>query len=239
MPSMGSRLAVRCSKTHGGSGRRSPEMIRASSRSSCRLSRTRRSTCSDCTSLTSAARHASRATNFGDAVSPVTDDYEGLDRELDDRCEEDALLTIVLVVEVKATTARGQGSNGCTRRDQVACLDQHAAHQVALAADRFVDERVGGAEPPAHRPPPSLNATTSATLRRGCDTATRLSGLPTAATAKSDLGEPRRTSAQQADQTFSDPATVSLRSASWPIGSYKGLSSRTHHNPAVTRSVQR
>ena len=48
-----------------------------------------------------------------------------------------------------------------------------------------------------------------------------------------------RNSRQQADQTFSDPATVSLRSASWPIGSCEGLSSRTHHNAAVTRSVQR
>lgn len=44
---------------------------------------------------------------LGDAMPPVTDDDERLYRELDDRCQEDPLLRIDLVVEVKAAPARG------------------------------------------------------------------------------------------------------------------------------------
>lgn len=106
MPSMASRRAVRCSKTSGGSGCRSFEMIRvlaivlpafedetidplrlhfAHERGQARL-----------------AGHELR-----DAMPAVTDHDERLYRELDDRCQEDPLLRIDLVVEVKAAPACG------------------------------------------------------------------------------------------------------------------------------------
>jgi hypothetical protein len=89
---------------------------------------------------------------LGDAMPPVTDHDERSHRQLGDRCQENPLLRVDLVVEVKATTARWEGTDCCTGHCQIASLDQHAAHQVALPADRLVDECVSGAESPAHLP---------------------------------------------------------------------------------------
>ena len=47
---------------------------------------------------------------LGDAMPPVTDHDERSHRELGDRGEEDPLLRIDFVVEVKATTARGKAA---------------------------------------------------------------------------------------------------------------------------------
>ena len=44
---------------------------------------------------------------LGDAMPPVTDHDERSHWEFGDRCQEDPLLRIDLVVEMKATTARG------------------------------------------------------------------------------------------------------------------------------------
>ena len=126
------------------------EMMRESSRSSCRLSMTRRSTRCDCTSLDDRGQAGFAGQELGDAVPSVTDHDERAHRQLGDRCQEDPLLRIDLVVEVQATTASGQGTDGRTGRGQIASLDQHATHEVTLTTDRLVDEGIGRTEPPAH-----------------------------------------------------------------------------------------
>lgn len=86
---------------------------------------------------------------LGDAM-PAMADHERLHRELGDRGQQDAALRVVLVVEVEPTSTRRQVADRCTGRRQIPSLDQHTSHEVALTANRFVDEGVGRPDPAAH-----------------------------------------------------------------------------------------
>ena len=70
------------------------------------------------------------------------------------------------VVKVDAIAKQRRLLDSRSDQREVLCLDQHAAHEVALPTDRFVYERVGWSESLlAYSSPSNIAPTESATAR--------------------------------------------------------------------------
>jgi hypothetical protein len=96
-------------------------------------------------------------------VSMANDD-EDLDRQAGDRFENPNLLPPRLVVEVHPRPAHPEALDAWPHVAEMARLDQDAAEEIGSAADRLIDEGVGGAESAGHfgepfRASPRLAAT--------------------------------------------------------------------------------
>ena len=87
---------------------------------------------------------------FRDAVATLARDKRDLHRQTGDSLQHLAPNAVQLLMEVQTSTRWSQFTNGMSCACEVLGLNEHVGHQVALTADRLVDEGVGGAEAAGH-----------------------------------------------------------------------------------------